>query len=412
MLLTVLLFVVLYLPSSGSDGQSEFAVSSKIQKRICKDDPYIFCNQSTAPYPPYVGHSHTSDKVCGLCSQDLLTTWLAKVSILLQKIKGEECSDLVVYGSAFGAKYKSWYLENNTAHIKLKDLILKTHNQCFFIFVLADDDDRTVDESLLATMTPEGLEYIVSVPLGVFPYTEMRRNTKVFKMSGHFIFSWSNRVIWQDAKFRSGQLDKHAHNYFDYFKNTIDSSQACAAYVGLPRHANTMMDKKHSFASHCKLLITASTSSTRKRNITDSVDELKRQYSYYLNNRNIASNNSTQTPSKSIISLDHGMIDGAFLTWDLRTDRCRTFIADFMCTWLDETQCYSDRDQLSFPYVMRSMELQEVGGPTLDVEKILTRDRVFKKNLTELPLVVIQQSTCHWYFKGLNKCNRSSPIHV
>ena len=60
-------------------------------------------------------------------------------------------------------------------------------------------------------------------------------------------------------------------------------------------------------------------------------------------------------------ALDSTLIDSAVLAWDFRKDHCRQFVTNLLCNWMNEIQCFSDRDQLSFGYSLYEelMRLQQ-----------------------------------------------------
>jgi hypothetical protein len=292
-------------------------------------------------------NSVESAETCGLCGQNKFVLFLTKLREHLLEKKGKECSKLAIFGVAFGDKYESMMMNNQTVIEEMH----KKHGKCFFTFVLDEDDDGATQSQNYTQSTYLGIK--IPVPRAVLPYENMRRNTKLFKMyGGLMVFSFAERLIWQDAK-----LDKklhHTQDYNNYFKEQIDKNGVCAALFSLPKHRVTLgrrtarnVDGPH-FKDHCNLLTSAS---RVKRSLayTDSREAIKMQCDYYQKL------NSTSYGS----SLDSGLIDSALMAWDMRTERCRKFNQRLSCTWLDETQCYGDRDQVSFPQAIRSMELHE-----------------------------------------------------
>jgi hypothetical protein len=305
--------------------------------------PFGGCNVTAATSSNSVGSAES----CGLCGQNKFVRFLTEVREHLKEKKGKECSKLAIFGVAFGKRnYGSMMMKDK----KVVKEMNKKHGKCFFTFVLEGDHvDGATQRQKLTQSTYLGIK--IPVPITVLPYKNMRRNTKLFKMyGGLLVFSFAERLIWQDAK-----LDKklhHTQDYNNYFKEHIDKNGVCAAMLGLPKHFNTLgtrweNDDGPLFKDHCDLL--ASPGIKRKLPYTDSREAIKMQCDYYHKL------NSTSYGS----SLDSGLIDSALMAWDMRTERCREFNQRLSCTWLDETQCYGDRDQVSFPQAFRSMELHQ-----------------------------------------------------
>jgi hypothetical protein len=193
------------------------------------------------------------------------------------------------------------------------------------------------------------------------------------------------------------------------------------------------------FAPHCGAIIEAS---KKRPTISDNLDTVQYQCALHQNitrttavQRNDAGNDEERIDLKNnqhqrqSLSLDDAMIDSAFIVWDLRTDRCKEVVATISCTWFDEIHCYSDRDQISFPYVFVKMGLQHVptittslsspssnkktgrtnetaGNISADVITPETHHRLFAHYSTPTqPIVHITKSSCHWYFNNLNDCD-------
>jgi hypothetical protein len=182
---------------------------------------------------------------------------------------------------------------------------------------------------------------------------------------GLLVFSFAERLIWQDAKLDN--MLHHTRDYNNYFEEHIDKNGVCTALLGLPTHKFTLGEPTWrnvdgpQFKDHCNLL----TSIKRSLPHTDSIEAIQKQCDYYQN--------LNSTPYVS--SLDSGLIDSALIAWDMRTERCRTFNRRLSCTWLDETQCHSDRDQVSFPQAIRTMELHEPHH--VSHTKSMTQDKLF-----------------------------------
>ncbi|KAL7570777.1 hypothetical protein ACA910_014407 [Epithemia clementina (nom. ined.)] len=146
------------------------------------------------------------------------------------------------------------------------------------------------------------------------------------------------------------------------------------------------------FASHCQAIREAF---RYRPDVSDSLHSVLTQCEYYLKQvsgfdfvHNNNSSNATSTSSNHTINvtttpvveaaaatntttdlwqssplispeLDSTLIDSAVLAWDLRTDRCRDFVSQLLCNWLQEIACFSDRDQLSFGYVLHYLQQEQ-----------------------------------------------------
>ena len=449
--------------------------------------------------------------------------YLYRLSQELKALKETECSSLIVYGVAFGEQYTHWLTRqhadgvdtrstvitntntddgtnhnknsNNGADVPFKmsadqvQQLLQLHGPCFMTFVLAEHLNSNVTRatfpnskknSQLSTTqyyySNDGLQLLIPIQRKDLPYTNMRRNTKIFKMIGpSYLFGdWVQRVIWQDAKLIANNVPPHTilpKNYFDYFfnvihmtsipRNTKIDDHVCASFMGLPFHKNTMgsasmqfpehttdtttttatMNRRRTvqFTPHCDAIIEAS---NKRPTISDDLHSVQHQCSTYSNQTerlwpgaeaspDTVSSSSSSSSQRHHSPLDDALIDSAFIVWDLRSERCQTFVATMSCTWLDEIHCYSDRDQVSFPYIFLQMGLQVI--PTdvrmnyhntmiqkniknLDaaqqqeqLQRMVvpeTHHRLFAYSSTPLqPMVHITKSSCHWYYNNLNDCD-------
>ena len=206
------------------------------------------------------------------------------------------------------------------------------HGHCFFRFVLKEDllaedeDGRRDTLNLLIPLDSEAL-----------PFGGARRNVKIIKMLGHLIFPWAERLMWVDAKLVIGELDP-----LDVYESTVERRGVCASFMGLPTHANTFgKGRTKSFATHGETILRVSKG--ERVSVTDSASAVRTQVRSYT----METNHSAH--------LSDYMIDSAYMAWNYRAPRCRRFNAALGCWWLYEIQCFSDRDQLSFPYVLHKM---------------------------------------------------------
>ena len=461
--------------------------------------------------------------------------YLYNLSQELRALKEKECSSLIVYGVAFGEQYTHWLTRQHADPIPTATTttgtttddnrnnknsndgddvpfkmspeqvqqLLQLHGPCFMTFVLAEHLDSNVTQAVFPNKnhnnnhknslqqkyyySNDGLQLLIPIQRKDLPYTNMRRNTKIFKMIGpSYLFGdWVERVIWQDAKLVAYNVPHTILpiNYFEYFfnvihmtsipRNTNSDDHVCASFMGLPYHKNTMgsqliqpppsrqtvhpMQRTVQFTPHCDAIIEAS---SKRPTISDDLHSVQYQCSTYYNQTEHLQQfqqqqQQQQTPSLwsatsallDMISpptppqqqqqphhrsaLDDALIDSAFIVWDLRSERCQNFVATLSCTWLDEIHCYSDRDQVSFPYIFLQMGLQVIptdvrmnyhntiqnnhikNFDTAQQQERLqqlvtpeTHHRLFAHPSTPLqPIVHIAKSSCHWYYNNLNDCD-------
>ena len=106
----------------------------------------------------------------------------------------------------------------------------------------------------------------------------MRRNVKVFKMLGSALFPWTRRLVWIDGKLRFGE---DGPGYF--FAEAVAKVGACAAFIGLPVHANTFGSREWAIrkgeappalATHTRTILEAL---ARRPNVTDDPERLRAQ---------------------------------------------------------------------------------------------------------------------------------------
>jgi len=341
--------------------------------------------------------SRTSQRTCGICNQNPLTHYIQKLSERMKKIKKETCSRIVVYSVAFGKQFFDQYQFERPLVVKKA---LKLHHRCFFIFILSSDVKGkriSNDPDEFMTTSDDDLDVLVPVPITILPYQNMRRNTKIFKMLGYLIFPWAETIVWQDAKFRLKYKypTYRPNNYFQLFETTLERNSVCALYLGLPADIPTVGSKESSirhdgFQRHCNLL-----ANSKRKDVSDSQKGILQQCSYY----NEKLNNETQGLATQMLS--SGMVDSGFFLRDMRSERCRRFNAQLSCSWLDEIHCFSDRDQVSFPYVLASMGIHE-NNAHVDPQ---LQNRIFVDS-NKLPMVQVVKSSCHHYYENsIEKCN-------
>ena len=364
--------------------------------------------------------SFTSNAVCGGQMNDW-TRYMQYISNTLEKQMGPQCSSMSIYGVALGLPYLQLISRGRLEKKKNKKKHPNKEDPCFFYFVLADElkevlllqheNHRPSKKDLAVLDNPNALtlQYksgdgngiLVPIHASRLPYQNMRRNTKLFKLNGHNMFGWTDRLIWQDAKVYK-RHEVCPTDYYKYFAETIDHNKVCSSFIGLPFHESTMGSAFHNntevqFDAHCAAIEEAA---AHRPDVSDSFQAIHEQCQVYR--------------SENDQTLSRYLVDSFFIVWDLRSKRCNQFIADMTCTWLDELHCYSDRDQLSLPQVFSKMALKEAGSgdeiklanPTTD-HRILVQEGDNSWGVEEQPFVHITKSSCHWYFnaRGMCSCN-------
>ena len=278
------------------------------------------------------------------------------------------------------------------------------------VLFLQDMDERPTKRDLAVLSNPNALtlQYKAGDGKGVFvpihasrlPYQNMRRNTKLFKLNGHNIFGWADRLIWQDAKVYK-RYEVCPTDYYKYFAETIDHNNVCSSFIGLPFHESTMGSAFHNstevqFGAHCAAIEEAA---SHRPDVSDSFQAIHQQCRAYGKENDQV--------------LSRYLVDSFFIVWDLRSKRCTQFIADMTCSWLDELHCYADRDQISLPQVFFKMGLKEAPVEGSELANPITDHRVLIQEgdnswgVQEQSFVHITKSSCHWYFnaKGMCSCN-------
>lgn len=149
-----------------------------------------------------------------------------------------------------------------------------------------------------------------------------------------------------------------------------NASRLAAAELTLSRHATTIID------------------ATRYRQATDSTAAIKSQVAAYFK----------RVPDIDAFSV-RALIDSAFFVRDLQKPRCRQVSAILGCAWLREISCHSDRDQISFPFVLHQMDLHpQVEQSLLPSSSTTSRSVIVFADSAHTPWVAIAQpKSHHWY---------------
>lgn len=335
--------------------------------------------------------SRTSPLTCGFCDTNKFAKTFLQLKQELYK-KKHECSHLVVYGVAFGEEHIASLTMSAPSRTIDGQYLINWHNRCFFTFVLREELPPREKYGPEFPTSSDGLDILVPISKNDLPYSNMRRNTKLLKLHGHLLFPWTERLIWQDAKFRRDSFEPNRPtNYFRLFSDTIEKHKVCVSLMGIPIHSNTFGEEhvlnpsyRGDFMHHCETILDAR---AKRPRVTDSSNAIRTQCAKYLHD--------FQHPS---LTLSDGLVDSAMILWDQRNDRCKNFNADLSCTWSDELHCHSDRDQVSFPYALMSMRVQ--GQPNAQPANWHS---IFHDEENK-PVVQIIKSRCHWYFAPLNPC--------
>jgi hypothetical protein len=376
--------------------------------------------------------SKTSDTLtCGMNSDTPFSTffrgsqWEKKFAPLTSK-----CKKLAVFGVAFGGNFvKDLDAPHVQSLVNATDL-LRRHGNCFFILTTEQDIKNNAnivkkynsEERSFVDPVKIGHNILIPLPTGMLPYRNPRRNVKLLKYMGQYIFPETETVIWQDAKFfRDDFVSKQPVDYGDMVEQN-----ACVTAMGLPVHKITVglenirrgIQKYGRYTAqyehHCQTIIAALID---RPNVTDSSDNLIRQCDAYLQH--------VYQQEGTIESMNQGLIDSAFIVWNHKTQACRDFSSTFRCTIMDQIQCHSDRDQVSIPFAMYNMgisgryrqyngdalkKVDEKWDPRIHDLDFVVHD-TSKSNHTsmatsnnEATMLRVTRSSCHWYFSRLGNC--------
>jgi hypothetical protein len=380
---------------------------------------------------PVIGRSSTSPRTCGWCGQSVFARFFQTLADQLAVRHKVECVDrIVVYSVALGAAHEQFLWEppqpyNATTQFGTKldgADILRRHGNCFFTFVLRNSSAAMSTP----TRTADGIDWVVAIPTDILPYSNHRRNTKLIKLQGHLIFPWAQKLIWQDTKFRrfdfshtrptdyNRWFNDHVGNHSNSTTTTTGTTAGaavCAGFYHLPSHENSFgpyalvtdhddggvhhhhhhHHYRNHYLHHCETVVEAL---KIRHTVTDSMAALLHQCREYM---------QFAKGRFDVEMLSRAMIDSAFMGWDLRQPHCQSFVADLTCTWLDELHCYSDRDQISFPHVIRSLQLHPKQQGYVD--PVNTNVEFWRHGR---PVARFTKSRCHWYFQELDACYPSS----
>ncbi len=396
--------------------------------------------ESTVPWPleGFV-YSKTSSMSCGMRSATPFslffrgTLWKKKIKPLTQ-----DCNRMVVFGVAFGGEFVKDLDAPHVRQLVNATDLLRRHGRCFFIFT--SDEEFKAASTTRATQGRYGNDtlsddysdpimighnILIPIPSSILPYRNPRRNVKLLKYMGQFMFRQAAVVIWQDAKFfRDDFVSKQPVDYEELIER-----DACVTAMGLPVHKGTVGLENirrgilsrgrytPRYEHHCQAIIDALID---RPNVTDSADNLIRQCDAYMQHVYLQEGNTD--------AMNQGLIDSAFIIWNQRTPACRDFNSALRCTIMDQIQCHSDRDQVSIPFALYTMGLTATyrrqpddskkrpvdrdWDPRIhDLDFVQTpgdkrsvRNQMFPSSSPDDVMVRVVRSSCHWYFSRLGNC--------
>ena len=386
--------------------------------------------ESNVPWPLEGNiHSKTSDILtCGFGGDSPFASffrgelWKRKFEPLTSR-----CQKLVVFGVAFGGNFVSDLDAPHVHSIVNSTDLLNKHDRCFFILTTEEDIENNAE--IIQKYNTGGFSFLdpfvighnilIPLPSEILPYKNPRRNVKLLKYVGQYIFPEAETIIWQDAKFfRDDFVTKQPLDY-----NAMVQDDSCVSTIGLPVHKITVgLDnikrgiKKYGkytaqYEDHCSTIIDALAD---RPDVTDSAENLINQCDAYL--QHVYNNDG------NIEILNQGLIDSAFIVWNHKTQSCRDFSRSFRCTIVDQIQCHADRDQVSIPFAMYKMgvtgryrehegedfkKVDKEWDPRIhDLEFITNKEDASPATINDDEAVKIRitRSSCHWYFSRLGHC--------
>jgi len=373
-------------------------------------------------------HSKTSESLtCGLGGKSSFATffggdlWKRKFEPLTSK-----CKKLVVFGVAFGGNFVKDLDAPHVRNLINATDLLNRHGRCFFILTTERDIEDNAD--IITKHNSPGLSFIdpvvvghntlIPLPSTILPYKNPRRNVKLLKYVGQYIFPETETVIWQDAKFfRNDFVSKQPLDY-----NAMVNDDACVSTIGLPVHKITVgLDNINrgikengrytaQYEDHCSTIINALAD---RPDVTDSSENLINQCDAYLQH--------VYKQDGNIEILNQGLIDSAFIVWNHKTQSCRDFSESFRCTIVDQIQCHADRDQVSIPFAMHQMgvagryrerqgeeykKVDQQWDPRIhDLDFIVDKEKATPAMMNDEAVKIrVTRSSCHWYFSRLGNC--------
>jgi len=357
----------------------------------------------TSIFSNVTGHS------CGLCGDNESVKYMKQLQNEINMKFKDQCQDLIVYGAALGESYAHWLhdkaiyngkKEEDTERINSNfKQVVDRHGTCFFQFVSRADiqtkylklkSNNTNDvKGGEQWLSADGSQHLIIVDTDKMPYEKERRNVKILKMNPGLLFPWAKRVIWQDTKMLRFKGHSTPSNYLLHFNRTVQRTGTCASFVGLPQHQNTVVrNGPVSLFFHCEAIIKAS--KTNRRTVSDDINVLNDQCEEYL---------KKYDPKEEVFTRAQ-MIDSAFIVYDMRSESCQEFNGKLGCSWLDEIHFKSDRDQVSFPHIVRSLELKLPSNLEDDPGY---RNKIYT-DVENRTMMHVAKRSCHWYYNNSEAC--------
>ena len=334
----------------------------------CTEEPYL-----SALYNAGRDGQDQQRRSCGLCGEN--AAYLRTLRDNIASKYEHQCKDLVVYGAALGEGFEKMVTS------KSDWTVVQRPGVCFFMLI-----SGTEDSVIPSDASSSQISQLIFVDTSKMPYQNNRRNVKVLKFNPGLLFPWADRVIWQDAKLPYKKGFELPSDYMLHFNRTAQYFGTCASFMGLPIHKFSVGNSsKATVRSHCDAIIAAAEARPK---VSDSLDSIRAQCNNYQQGR--------QTP----------LIDTAFIVYDMRNPTCRKFNGDLGCSWLDEIHCHSDRDQVSFPHILQSMNLNLTSD--LDIAGHEHRDQVYVDENNHQRIHIAKRS-CHWYFSSFSRCVVPTP---
>jgi len=194
------------------------------------------------------------------------------------------CSDLVVFGEAFGSDIKEvlsaldpppqYYDDDNNKteiYSKRRSKMQSNHGNCFFVFVYEDNlldwnrnrntknsnnttlSNNNINTSAILTadlginggesnaftniaaaaadkIIPQfisvGHNWVIPVDRAIFPYESTSRNSNLFQYSSQFLFPDANTIVYQDIDFfLPNNLQKQPTNYHELYPHPFNKQK-------------------------------------------------------------------------------------------------------------------------------------------------------------------------------------------